>query len=315
MERRFLIITFFEINNFFMKNSKIIITILAIFFNVFLTKAQVGIGTVLPDATLDIVSSTDGLLIPRISLTSTTSALPLTLPTISELVYNVASVADVTPGYYYWDGSKWVRLAAGITNDWSVLGNTGIIDGTNFIGTAALTNVDVAFRRNNLSAGKIGLTSTSFGVGALNVGASTNSSAFGTNALILNTGANNVAFGNGTLSANTTGIQNTGVGNAALAANNGNALTAIGFEALKANTTGINGTAVGFQALSRNIAANNNTAIGFQALLNNTTGSENTATGFQASSLGASGSKNTSVGYIALNNNIGSENTAIDTVQ
>ena len=311
MERPFLIITFFEINNFFMKNSKIIITILAIFFNVFLTKAQVGIGTVLPDATLDIVSSTDGLLIPRISLTSTTSALPLTLPTISELVYNVASVADVTPGYYYWDGSKWVRLAAGITNDWSVLGNTGIIDGTNFIGTAALTNVDVAFRRNNLSAGKIGLTSTSFGVGALNVGASTNSSAFGTNALILNTGANNVAFGNGTLSANTTGIQNTGVGNAALAANNGNALTAIGFEALKANTTGINGTAVGFQALSRNIAANNNTAIGFQALLNNTTGSENTATGFQASSLGASGSKNTSVGYIALNNNIGSENTAI----
>lgn len=273
--------------------------------------AQVGIGTTSPNGALDITSTTDGLLIPRVALTITTSALPLTTPTISELIYNSATVADVTPGYYYWDGAKWVRLAAGVTNDWSTTGNTGIVDGTNFIGTAALTNVDVAFRRNNLPAGKIGLTSTSFGVGALNAGAASNSSAFGTNALTLNTGANNVAFGNGTLAANVTGIQNTGIGNAALAVNTGSASTAIGFEALKANTSGNNGTAVGFQALSKNIAASNNTAIGFQTMLNNTTGSENTALGFQASSIGASGSKNTSVGYIALNNNVGTENTAI----
>lgn len=272
--------------------------------------AQVGIGTTSPNGALDITSTTDGLLIPRVALTITTSALPLTTPTISELIYNSATVADVTPGYYYWDGAKWVRLASGVTNDWSTTGNTGIVDGTNFIGTAALTNVDVAFRRNNLPAGKIGLTSTSFGVGALNAGAASNSSAFGTNALTLNTGANNVAFGNGTLAANVTGIQNTGIGNAALAVNTGSASTALGFEALKANTSGNNGTAVGFQALSKNTAASNNTAIGFQTMLNNTTGSENTAVGFQASSIGAGGSKNTAVGYIALNNNIGSENTA-----
>ena len=273
--------------------------------------AQVGIGTTSPNGALDITSTTDGLLIPRVALTITTSALPLTTPTISELIYNSATVADVTPGYYYWDGAKWIRLAAGVTNDWSTTGNTGIVDGTNFIGTAALTNVDIAFRRNNLAAGKIGATSTSFGVGALNVGAASNSSAFGTNALTLNTGANNVAFGNGTLAANVTGIQNTGVGNAALAVNTGSASTAIGFEALKANTSGSNGTAVGFQALSKNTAASNNTAIGFQTMLNNTTGSENTAVGFQASSIGATGSKNTAMGQIALNNNVGSENTAI----
>jgi len=292
-----------------MKNFKSILIIIVFLFTI-VNQAQVGIGTLSPQGALDITSSTDGLLIPRVALTITTSALPLTSPTTSELVYNSATVADVTPGYYYWNGSIWVRLAAGVTNDWSTLGNTGIVDGTNYIGTAALTNVDVAFRRNNLAAGKIGLTSTSYGVGALTAGATSNSSAFGTNALTLNTGANNVAFGNGSLAANVTGIQNTGVGNNALLLNTGSASTAVGFEALRANTTGNNGTAVGFQALSRNIGASNNTAIGFQTMLNNTTGTENTAVGFQASSIGASGTKNTAVGFIALNNNIGSENTA-----
>jgi trimeric autotransporter adhesin len=272
--------------------------------------AQVGIGTPTPAAALDITATNDGLLIPRVALTSTSSALPLTAPTISELIYNSATISDVTPGYYYWNGSIWVRLAAGITTDWSVVGNTAIVDGTNFIGTAALTNVDVAFRRNNLPAGKIGSTSTSFGVGALNAGAATNSSAFGNNALTLNTGANNVAVGNNTLAANTTGIQNTGVGNNALLSNTGSASTAIGFEALRGNTSGNNGTAIGFQALRANTTANNNTAVGFQTMQNNTTGSENTAVGFQASSIGGTGSKNTAMGFIALNNNIGSENTA-----
>lgn len=292
-----------------MKNLRNKVALLVTFIT-FAVNAQVGIGTPTPEAALDITATNDGLLIPRVELTNTSSALPLISPTISELVYNSVTVADVTPGYYYWNGTLWVRLAAGVTNDWSTTGNAAIVDGTNFIGTAAGTNVDVAFRRNNLAAGKIGSTSTSYGVGALNAGAASNSTAFGTNALTLNTGANNVAIGNGALAINLTGIQNTGVGNAALAVNTGSASTAIGFEALKANTNGNNGTAIGFQALSKNIGASNNTAVGFQTMLNNTTGSENTALGFQASSIGGAGSKNTAVGFIALNNNIGSENTA-----
>lgn len=292
-----------------MKKNKTI-KIIILFLITLISQAQVGIGTVSPDAALDISSATEGLLIPRVALTTTTSALPLTLPTISELVYNYATVADVTPGYYYWNGLIWVRLAAGSTTNWSTTGNTGIVDGINFIGTAAATNVDVAFRRNNLSAGKIGISSTSFGVGALNLGATTNSTAFGTNALTLNTGLNNVAVGNGTLATNSTGIQNTAVGNAALSLNTGSASTAIGFEALRSNTSGNNGTAVGFQALSNNNNANNNTAVGFQTMLNNTFGSENTAVGFQSSRSNATGSKNTSFGHISLFNNLGSENTA-----
>ena len=72
---------------------------------------QVGIGTTDPQAALDIVSTTEGVLIPRIALTNTSTATVAT-PTESELVYNTATVNDVTPGFYYWDGSQWMSLPA-----------------------------------------------------------------------------------------------------------------------------------------------------------------------------------------------------------
>ena len=74
---------------------------------------QVGIGTTTPLGALDVTSTNDGLVIPRVALTISSSALPLTAPTTSELVYNTVTVADVTPGYYYWGGAAWVRLASG----------------------------------------------------------------------------------------------------------------------------------------------------------------------------------------------------------
>lgn len=103
--------------------------------------AQVGIGTTTPLGTLDVTSTTDGLLIPRVALTNTTTA-TVSTPTKSELVYNTATAGDVTPGYYYWEttptvaSDRWVRLMTTSTNnDWSLTGNTGTTAGTNFIGT------------------------------------------------------------------------------------------------------------------------------------------------------------------------------------
>jgi hypothetical protein len=62
-------------------------------------------------AMLDVYSTTKGLLIPRVALTSTTTAAPVTSPEASLLIYNTATTGDVSPGYYYWNGStKWVRL-------------------------------------------------------------------------------------------------------------------------------------------------------------------------------------------------------------
>ena len=108
-------------------------------------QAQVGVGTTTPQGALDVSSTTDGLLIPRIALTNTTTA-TVTSPTASELVYNTATVNDVTPGFYYWSGSQWVRVATGTNNDWSLTGNAGTTPGTNFIGTTDAK--DLRFKTN-----------------------------------------------------------------------------------------------------------------------------------------------------------------------
>ncbi|MBL0012793.1 MAG: tail fiber domain-containing protein [Flavobacterium sp.] len=298
--------------------------------SIFDNTTRVGIGTAAPAGVLDVTSTTDGFLIPRVALTGTASAVPLTFPTTSEMVYNTATVSDVTPGYYYWNGSSWLRLATGNTG-WLTTGNTGIIDGTNFIGTAAGTNIDVAFRRNNSAAGKIGATSTSFGVGALSAGASTNSTAIGNNALSVSTGNNNVAVGqNALVNSASTAQWNTAVGTSSLRGINDPAAqnnTAIGFEAMTGAGNISNVTAVGARALFQN-TANNSTAVGFNALQgqvggatgntgvgasvlnNNTNGDNNTAVGNEAG-FGVGGSNNTLIGYYAGRFSSGGNNTAL----
>jgi hypothetical protein len=106
-----------------------------------ISNAQVGVGTTTPAGALDITSTNDGLLIPRVALTNSTTA-TVTSPTKSELVYNTATAGDVTPGYYYWEttptvaSDRWIRLVSAIpSNNWSITGNTGTTAGTNFVGT------------------------------------------------------------------------------------------------------------------------------------------------------------------------------------
>ncbi|TDP61760.1 beta strand repeat-containing protein [Flavobacterium dankookense] len=274
---------------------------------------NIGISQPNPQGILDITSTNDGLLIPRVALTTTTSALPLTLPTISELVYNTANVSDVTSGFYYWNGTIWVRLATGVTtNDWTTTGNAGLSGTTNFMGTT--DDVDVSFRRNNIASGKIQSTNTSLGVGALNIATTgTNNAAFGTSSLGANTtGSSNVAIGTSALTANSTASNNTAVGASALAANTtGQNNTAIGQRALVTNILGGSNTAIGTNALAVNTASDN-TAVGFSALTANTIGTKNTALGTQASSSITSGTSNTAVGYQAqTSNTAGSSNVAI----
>src|SRR5215204_4514845 len=78
--------------------------------------AQVGIGTTTPntDSALELSSTTKGVLISRISLIATTIAAPLTNHVAGMIVYNTtqSSTGDTTvfPGFYYNDGSQWIRL-------------------------------------------------------------------------------------------------------------------------------------------------------------------------------------------------------------
>ncbi len=90
-------------------------------------KAQVTIGSnATPDANAlldlknqsDVNASTKGLLLPRVQLTSTSSYAPLNAHVLGMVVYNTKTTGDVTPGYYYNSGSKWIRLAdAGSPNN------------------------------------------------------------------------------------------------------------------------------------------------------------------------------------------------------
>jgi trimeric autotransporter adhesin len=301
-----------------MKNSRNKLAILFFLFSA-AALAQVGVGTTTPEATLDVTATSlsgttvDGLLVPRVSrlraqtMTGTPTSTLIYVNDISTGTALGTTVNVTAVGFYFFNGSVWEKLGSGATNAWNVIGNSGLSGTTNFLGTTDA--VDLAFRRNNAASGKIGATSTSFGVNALNAGVATNNAAFGTNALALSTGTDNVAFGNGTLAVTATGFQNTGVGNAALALNTGNANTAVGFQALNKNTAS-NNTAVGFQALFNSTTATQNTAVGFQAL-NVATGSRSTAMGFQALALNVSGNENTAFGNYALGRNTGSGNTAV----
>jgi hypothetical protein len=63
-----------------------------------------------PSAMLDVKSAEKGLLPPRVSLTSTNIAAPVTAPAVGLQVYNTAKVGvpptNVSPGIYSWNGNQ-----------------------------------------------------------------------------------------------------------------------------------------------------------------------------------------------------------------
>lgn len=161
------------------KNNVIYIIVFLTLFNVSFSQ-NIGINSTgayaHPSALLDIdasPSNNTGLLIPRIPLTAINAAAPVTSPATSLLVYNTATASSgtnaVSPGYYHWDGVKWVRFAytanGSSSTAWDLIGNFGTNPATNFLGTTDAQ--DLVFRTNNtekmrvLSNGNVGI-GTSF---------------------------------------------------------------------------------------------------------------------------------------------------------
>ncbi len=72
-------------------------------------------ATINSNALLELQSTQKGLLLPRVALTSTTSPAPMPTHVQGMAVYNTATAGSgttaVTPGYYYNNGSGWVRGA------------------------------------------------------------------------------------------------------------------------------------------------------------------------------------------------------------
>ena len=86
------------------KPMKQIFTFLAAVLLTATTYAQVGIGTTTPDASsaLDITSTTKGLLIPRMTETQRDA---ISSPATGLMIYQT----DGTVGFYYYNGSSWVK--------------------------------------------------------------------------------------------------------------------------------------------------------------------------------------------------------------
>ncbi|MGJ8685362.1 MAG: tail fiber domain-containing protein [Nonlabens sp.] len=103
------------------------------------TSAQVGIGTsdVESSALLQIDSSTDGILIPRMTETQKDA---IATPATGLLIFQT----DQSPGFQYYNGAAWIAL---VIDGWEINGNTNINSNTNFLGT--IDQEDLVFATNN----------------------------------------------------------------------------------------------------------------------------------------------------------------------
>lgn len=273
-----------------------------IFFGVNSIYAQVGIGTTTPNlsSSLDITSTTSGLLIPRMT---EAQRLAIVTPANGLLVYQT----NLSSGFWYYNGSAWTSLSA--SSGWSLTGNTGTNSATNFIGT--IDDKDIIFRRFNTRIGLINTNNISFGLNALNPLSTGNFNyAFGVDALKSNTiGGTNIAVGWKALELNQIGDSNTVVGNASMMKNiSGFQNSAFGDVVLRENIDGIQNAAFGTNALLANINGNHNSAFGVGSLTGNNAGNFNTALGYFAMSNLTSGDNNLAIGnQVQVPNSTGSD--------
>jgi hypothetical protein len=265
------------------------------------------------------ITSTKGIIFPRVNLISLTSLEPLlsateaadiTQKTIHRgiIVYNIkVSMADnLQEGLYCWDETKWVRILGNTNDAWLTQGNAETDTIKNFIGTT--DNVPLIFKVDSKRAGYLSNTDgfanyTAFGLKALSVGNKGEANvAFGYQALLNNTtGGGNTAVGLNALAANINGSNNTAVGNRALANSIGTGNTAVGSTSMTADfMTGSGNTGVGQDALHFLTSGGNNTAVGTRALINNITANSNVAVGNNALQANILGNNNTAVGTYSL---------------
>ena len=92
---------------------KLILTIALGIFSFLQLQAQNGVAistssSATPDASaiLDVQSTSQGMLIPRVDITDLATAAPVSSPATSLMVYNTNTTTG--PGFFYWDGSAWV---------------------------------------------------------------------------------------------------------------------------------------------------------------------------------------------------------------
>ena len=242
--------------------------------------ANVGVGTTTPNSTavLDLTSTTQGVLIPRMSTTQRTS---ISSPATGLQVYD-----NTLNQLYVYNGTAWQALATG-TSQWTTTGTEIYNNNANNVG--------------------IGKTTPYHGLDVSHA-ISTDSSYLIKGVQVLSTkGTSDLEIGPGA-GASLSGVQNVFIGDSAgNKTTSGYSNTFVGNQAGRNNTTGPQNTFTGYQAGQFNTTGANNTFTGMAAGYENTTGSGNTITGVGAGFYNA-GDYNTMTGWNAGNLNTGSDN-------
>ena len=232
-----------------MKKNLVIIAGLFLSLNAY---SQVSIGAATPNASanldvtaIDINGNSRGMLIPRVNLVNTTDATTITNGNVNSLlVFNEATQADVTPGYYYWYINKWERIAnnsnlaqtnttltfdpnAGILNYANELGNNPAINLSSLriepwqveqTAFQATTNTQNIYQLGNIGIGTNDmLADVALDVRGAVRGGTGNTGAVGTNSATF--GTNNRASGS---NSSATGLNNIVLGNVSGAIGNNN---------------------------------------------------------------------------------------------
>jgi hypothetical protein len=271
----------------------------------------VGIGTTAPDASaaLDIVSSSKGLLLPRVAAASAIAS-----PAPGLLLYQTGAPA----GFYYNAGTaaapSWQRLATAGSTTGDNLGNHTATQALNLQGNplvgsgASVAGVGVGIRVDGgLNLGQNG-TGHNLLLG-YQAGQALTPSLTATDSL----GAFNLFSGYQSGAATTTGSGNLFVGYQAGQANttaSGNQF--IGFRAGRATTTGEGNQFSGFNSGLSNTTGYANLFSGPNSGYSNTTGYANQYLGVNAGGNSTTGFQNLFVGYGSGFNNVdGTNNTAL----
>lgn len=293
-----------------MKNKLFTLALLSVGFSI---SAQVGISVSQPQASLDVMgfpsdtNKLDGIIAPRLTglqlkaknyTAAQTGA--IVYVTVAETAPTGQTVDVITPGYYYFDGTKWGNLNA----DWRTVGNNGTvatsstlgtdISSGNYLGTTDGQNLVLATQKN--VKGILDVNGTLQGGNSNNATGSYAAFSWGSNNTV-NSTSSNIAIGrNNTATAATANFPAVAIGANNSATNGakiiGNSNTASGANHLvfgNSNTiTGLAGLTLGNSHTNKGgIAIGSGNTVELNSIA---VGSASSAIGGQSMAIGFSGS-------------------------
>ena len=272
-----------------MKMYKVVLTLIIGLFTS-IVSSQVGVGTTTPAGALDITSTTNGFVPPRVALTALNAQAPILNPQTGvipngTIVYNTATAGTapntVTPGLYYWLTNRWVAFAGASGGlDWSLVGNTATNPTTNFLGTTDAQGL--VFRTNNIERARFGNTGR-YGLNSADQTFAQLFSYSNTATVDAVVGYSDIAGGTGvwgrSIGAGSFGLSGSNDNDTGLGIFGSNTASGIGVQGQSAGATGVG--VVGF--------AGGNNAIGIFGLGNGTNGRGVNGQSSGASGLGVAG--------------------------